>query len=669
MEKQSQSLTGLVSSFKDNLGQGLARAVTPLIPLIKDGLNVATQKLAEILPKVAAGMATGAAKVRAFIAGFRGGGDVKKVSKSLGDVVSIGDKARAVFDMLKDKAGKAFAGLKNVNAGDTLDKLQVAFVKLAPAVDKFTTNLPKTEPVARKAGEVFGFIADHADLLAKALPFVVSAFALVKAAQAANTVVGKDSVVGMGLQIAGNLSLASSNRALAAALNGTTGSQNAGMLATLRSTAVTAAAAVKQGVLAAASKTMAAAQWLVNAAMSANPIGIVVVALAALAAGLVYAYKNSETFRNICDAAFKAVGKIINWLWTTIYRPVFKFMLAAISTVANGFADFLELLSHVPGFGWAKDAADKIRGAAREVDKFKDGLDKIDVYKEVNVVTKFTYKGYKPSLDKHNASVMERHGHDPDANATGGRNLNAGWSWVGEHGPELMYVPGGANIYNASESQRINGNTTRKNQAAQAKIDAAKRKAAEKAKKAAQDKAKAAADKAKKDAEKKRKDAELAARRREWARLIGGHIDAKGRVINKYGDVVGLPSAQRLAEKKAAAKKVGGHFNAFGDVVDKHGKVVTVATTRSQHHAQEVGKKKGKAKGRKSSSRSRGRSSGGSSGGSGGGGNVYVDVAVTVQGHVMTDKQLATTLTPAIRNELIKIGRRNNNHVFPPPIT
>jgi hypothetical protein len=65
--------------------------------------------------------------------------------------------------------------------------------------------------------------------------------------------------------------------------------------------------AAGQAIAAAATATWTAAQWLLNAALTANPIGVVVVALAALVGGLVLAYKHSETFRRIVDAAFKAV--------------------------------------------------------------------------------------------------------------------------------------------------------------------------------------------------------------------------------------------------------------------------------------------------------------------------------------------------------------------------
>jgi len=77
-----------------------------------------------------------------------------------------------------------------------------------------------------------------------------------------------------------------------------------------------AAYAVQQKVVAAATKAWAAVQWLLNAALSANPIGLVVVAIVALVAGLVLAYKKSETFRKIVNAAFgvvkKAVDKVVD---------------------------------------------------------------------------------------------------------------------------------------------------------------------------------------------------------------------------------------------------------------------------------------------------------------------------------------------------------------------
>lgn len=53
------------------------------------------------------------------------------------------------------------------------------------------------------------------------------------------------------------------------------------------------------------------AQAALNFVMSANPIGVVVMAIAALVAGLVLAYNKSETFRNAVDAMFRFIKTAI----------------------------------------------------------------------------------------------------------------------------------------------------------------------------------------------------------------------------------------------------------------------------------------------------------------------------------------------------------------------
>lgn len=73
---------------------------------------------------------------------------------------------------------------------------------------------------------------------------------------------------------------------------------------------------------------LAVAQAGLNAVLKANPIGLVVAALAALAAGLVTAYKTSETFRNFVGGAFQfvaniaqsAIGAAIGWLDQLSYK-------------------------------------------------------------------------------------------------------------------------------------------------------------------------------------------------------------------------------------------------------------------------------------------------------------------------------------------------------------
>ena len=93
-------------------------------------------------------------------------------------------------------------------------------------------------------------------------------------------------------------------------------------------TAATTAKAAADKAAESGAKGLAVAQAALNAVMKANTVGIVVSAVAALAAGLVTAYHTSETFRNIVNGAFQAVARIaqstigaaIGWLDKLSYR-------------------------------------------------------------------------------------------------------------------------------------------------------------------------------------------------------------------------------------------------------------------------------------------------------------------------------------------------------------
>ena len=67
-------------------------------------------------------------------------------------------------------------------------------------------------------------------------------------------------------------------------------------------------------VVAAVTKAWAVAQLLLNSAFLANPITWIVIAIVALVAAVVIAYKRSQTFRNIVQGALRAVGAAFVWL-------------------------------------------------------------------------------------------------------------------------------------------------------------------------------------------------------------------------------------------------------------------------------------------------------------------------------------------------------------------
>ena len=117
-----------------------------------------------------------------------------------------------------------------------------------------------------------------------------------------------------------------------------------------------------------ATKAHELAQAALNAVMAANPIALVVTALAALAAGLVTAYQTSETFRNAVNSAFASVKKIAQ---------------NAIGTVVD----------------WINELVAKIRGAAAALANLKNGVGAAqDAYNAA-------YNGY---MDDYNRSKLDK---------------------------------------------------------------------------------------------------------------------------------------------------------------------------------------------------------------------------------------------------------------------
>lgn len=70
-------------------------------------------------------------------------------------------------------------------------------------------------------------------------------------------------------------------------------------------------------------RTVIVAIWAFNVALAANPIGLVVIAIAALVAALIWLWKNNETFRKIVTAAWKGVqvvvSAVVKWFVNTAW--------------------------------------------------------------------------------------------------------------------------------------------------------------------------------------------------------------------------------------------------------------------------------------------------------------------------------------------------------------
>lgn len=92
---------------------------------------------------------------------------------------------------------------------------------------------------------------------------------------------------------------------------------------------------------AAATRIAAAAQAAFNAVMSANPIALVVLAIVALVAALVYLYNNNETVRSAIISAWNSIKSAAVAVWNSI-APTISAAWGAIKAAAQAGITFLQ---------------------------------------------------------------------------------------------------------------------------------------------------------------------------------------------------------------------------------------------------------------------------------------------------------------------------------------
>ena len=125
------------------------------------------------------------------------------------------------------------------------------------------------------------------------------------------------------------------------------------------------------GVVSALSTALGVARWAMAAlsiAMTANPIGLIVGAIAALVAGVIWAYNNIGWFKDGVDAAFKfigeVVGNIVNW-WNANVVPMFEDATKAVGDFFGGIGQWVgEAITNIQNFfnGFSQGATDAAGG-------------------------------------------------------------------------------------------------------------------------------------------------------------------------------------------------------------------------------------------------------------------------------------------------------------------
>lgn len=139
------------------------------------------------------------------------------------------------------------------------------------------------------------------------------------------------------------------------------------------------AQAAASKVVAAATKIWTGIQAAFNLVMSLNPVALIVIAIVALVAALVIAYKKSETFRDIVNGVFEAVGKVVKTWWEKMVKPYFRLLRKGFELIVRGAKLWWQGVKKYFGFwkaiietlvGWVTGLKDRIVGRFNAVVDF-----------------------------------------------------------------------------------------------------------------------------------------------------------------------------------------------------------------------------------------------------------------------------------------------------------
>jgi len=216
---------------------------------------------------------------------------VAKGQKLLGIAVDVSAQSGEDLATVSDAIAKGYLGQTR------------AIGRLVPGIDKATlASKDMTKITAELAALTGGAAAEHADTAAGRFQVLSTRMSELKETLGYDLIPLIEAFLPLLEKAA---TFAENNTTAIKVLVGVVAGLSAAVLAANAAIKVYQALSIAVKVATAA---WTAAQWLLNAALNANPIGLVVVALAALAAGLVVAYKHSETFRAIVQGALSGVA-------------------------------------------------------------------------------------------------------------------------------------------------------------------------------------------------------------------------------------------------------------------------------------------------------------------------------------------------------------------------
>ena len=200
-------------------------------------------------------------------------------------------------------------------------------------------------------------------------------------------------------------------------------------------------------------KAQAAAQWLLNAALAANPIGIVIGLVLVLVGGFILLYQHCEGFRKVVDAVFSFIWNllkaVVGW-YISVYVTAFKAGFEAIGAVLRWLGSLFSTTWNAIKsggetlMGWFRQVPGWIGAAFAGVVNaitwpFRTAFNAVArMWNSTVAKIRFTVPDWVPVIGGRSFSIPSI-----PMLAAGGLITGAGSAIVGERGPEMVNLPRG----------------------------------------------------------------------------------------------------------------------------------------------------------------------------------------------------------------------------------
>ena len=311
----TSTMEGAMGNLEAAVVGGLTDAFNLFKPTVTSAMSVAADKISAFSGKATTGLQGVIKLVRDgdFSAELRDAFSVEEDSPVVDFLLTIRGTAASTFDTAKQK------------------------------VSDFLTAFQNTGP-AQAAGDIFAAVWESCKSLAGAAGDLIGQFTpLLDSMGGAAVIVG---------DVAGKLTafgdwVSANAEPISAALVGI----GAGFAVFQVAGVITAVSTALEG-FSIASTVAAAKQWLLNAAMNANPIMLVITLIAALVAGLVYFFTQTERGRQIWSKFTSFIGACVNNIigfFQSLPGRIGAFFSSAAQFAQNTWNNVVSWFSGLPG--------------------------------------------------------------------------------------------------------------------------------------------------------------------------------------------------------------------------------------------------------------------------------------------------------------------------------